>query len=352
MSTFNTRAFLEKELGRVPSAPANDPINFIVEVIEFLQRWVSAHPGPITEGQSAYCIFVGYERVLAKVATDASYTRHMHFRGDTPQDLLGNVYLVSYPLAAVYGKSVGLANLTDCDGQYRAHADAQQPYVFFNAAAGSATWCTGAENEICTVPIRNITGLCLKPENLEETLEGFHKECTRTPQALALPWRSGEKLIPKRDLEQEIRNWLFVYLRNFVSGEHSVYREVYNSVGRADLLIWFPIQQIKCYLELKVLRKFYPSNNAAGFTKEPKSKMLEWGEAGIRQAYSYKDSEKINGDTYACCFDARGENTKIPQFEALAKSLGVRYLQFIMYPSAAALYASIPAVSTANSPSS
>jgi hypothetical protein len=161
----------------------------------------------------AYCCFVGFERVTEAVSTAGDFLLCPFFREDTPQDLLGKVYFASDTCSAVYAREVPMKNLGHCDAFLKELEVTERPIVIFNGADRKVLWRVDPNAEMRQVILRPQPVPKMTSAEFDQTLVDFHKEYTETPQGLTKPWLSAPKLLTKADLEEEIRDDLFVYLR-------------------------------------------------------------------------------------------------------------------------------------------
>ena len=337
MSDEKAELVLVRELPRIPPGSAGDPFNFINEILQFLTRWCSAYPHSIELGNPAYCCFIGCDRVTTVAESSADFVLRSLFREDTPQDLLAYIYLCAFPLNKVYARPVNLSNLAECEAVIADFGGVQRPSVIFNAADRRVLWRMPGSASLHQVIIRTEPAPKLMSSEFDKALDDFHYEYTEAPDGLSAPWENASEWLPKPQLEREIRNDLFVYLRNLMQDHFAVFREFFGSSGRADLLVHFHTEAKTFYIELKVLREFRLQRGvrirhvSANFN-------LRWGKLGLAQAYSYKRSNRHIGIAYACCFDARKKDDELPELVDLAKKFDVEYRRFFMYPSAENLH--------------
>lgn len=336
MSANKTERILSRDLSRLPPAAAGDPFNFINAVLDFLTRWCSTYNLPVQLADEAYCCFVGFERVSEAVSKAGAFVLCPFFREDTPQDLLGKVYFASDTCSAVYGREVPMKNLGHCDAQLKKLEVADRPVVIFNAADRKVLWRVDPTAEMRQVVLQPQPAPRITSAEFDQTLTDFHKEYTETPQGLTKPWQSAPKLLTKADLEEEIRDDLFVYLRFMMQEQFGVFRESFGAAGRADLLVYFHAEREVFYVELKVLRGYTKRRNSRA--RVSNARIIAWGRAGIAQAFNYKQSNRRVGTAYACCFDAREGNNEIQELNDFAVELNVEYRRFFMYSSAALLH--------------
>lgn len=326
MSDAKVQSLVLNEIFRLPPADAGDPFNFINEALLFLSRWSTAYAGPIAHGSPAYACLVGCERINTDVAGMTDCQEKQLFKEDTPADFLGKIYYCSHSFAKVFARTVPCASFSDCEAALAHGALSGRPVVFYNAAERRILWRLNGTDELKQMVFRPPSEAKLTTGNFEELLEDFHHNYTETPQGFTKPWSNANTLTTKPRLEEEIRDDLFIYLKQLSAHPMAVLREFHNSAGRTDLLIWFQEENKIFYVELKVLRGRVAGNAA---------KHIEWGKEGIAQAYSYRRLQpKQPGAGYACCFDARDENKEIPELVEFAKEKEVQYRRYFMFPSA------------------
>lgn len=331
-----TEQVLIEDLSRLPPARAGDPFNFINSVLDFLTRWCSTYSVSISLADEAYCCFVGFERVTAAVHAAGSFEECPFFRDDTPQDLLGKIYFCSSTCTAVFSRKGTFKNLGQCHAVIDELRAVDRPMVIFNAAERTVLWRVAKKAEIHQAVLRPQPVPKLTSEDFDKALEDFHYEYTATPQGLTKPWENAGKLLTKLDLEQEIRDDLFVYLRFLMQEPFAVQREFFGAAGRSDLFVYFYLEKRAIYVELKVLRAFVKKGKYR--VAVPAQEAAERGSEGIAQASDYKKSNRDVGVAYACCFDARSENLEIEELVHIASQLNVEYRRFFMYQSAALLH--------------
>jgi hypothetical protein len=328
---------LARDLPRLAPAGASDSFNFIDAVLQFLTRWCATYPPGIALGSPAYCCFVGFERMTARITQDSAFTLCSCFREDTPQDLPGKVYFASATLSAVFARTFEMSSFADCQKTINDLAVENRPIVIFNAADRRVLWRADTDDEMREALLRPEVPAKVTSTDFDQILEHFHFEYTASPQGLSKPWYSAPKLLTKPDLENIVRDNLFVYLRFLLQEPFAVFREVVGGAGRADLLVYFHTEKEVFYVELKILR---------GYTRKGKSrasvsaaKILAWGKEGIAQAFNYKRSNRSVGTAYTCCFDARLADVEMQELIDFAKQLNVEYRRFFMYSSAPLLHA-------------
>jgi hypothetical protein len=337
LSEGKTDQFLTRELPHLPPSSAGAPFNFVNEVLEFLCRWCSTYPGTIQLGAPAYCCFIGVERVASEVPLDPAFLECPLFREDTPQDLLDQVYISAFPLSRVFARKARFQKNHDCVALIGELGMQARPIVIFNAANRSVLWrIEGDEFHQTTLALSQAPKLLSK--DFDRTLKDFHIEYTATPQGLTKPWLSVRQLLTKHELEEEIRDDLYIYLRFKMQDQFAVLREFYASTGRTDLLVCFHEEKQTLYVELKVLRSFQKSG--ANRTAVSETEILDWGKKGIAQAYSYRLASQGVGVSYACCFDARGKDEEIQALVDFAKQMNVQYRRFFIHTSAESLHRS------------
>src|SRR6266404_2385247 len=112
MTEEDLRKFLDDELADLPVGDADDPVNFVVEVFNCLNRWAAAYDVEIDFDKPVYCCFVNCPRVR-QVGEQPGFTARQYFRDDTPQDLLGKLYVCSPTLQSVYSRALSAASIDD-----------------------------------------------------------------------------------------------------------------------------------------------------------------------------------------------------------------------------------------------
>jgi hypothetical protein len=319
-------------------AKAGDPFNFVNEVLKFLTRWSAVYHASVPLGQPAYCCFIGCDRVSSIADGFGGFIERPMFRDDTPQDLLGSVYLASEPLTKIYSRGASFQNLGQCEAVAAELGQASRPIVIFNAAERRMFWKLPADGNYSSLVITHSEDK-LTSAGFDDALDRFHRAYTETPNGWCDAWDDPGQLITRRNLERIIRNNLFLFLRTLVRNDLAVFCEYYNPAGRADLLVLFLETSEAFAVELKVLRSYHMSKG--GSRKSMSAKFNEWwASRGIAQAYSYKRAESRISAGYACSFDARADNTDIPSLEILANKLNVKHRKFYMFNSADRLHKS------------
>ena len=243
--------------------------------------------------------------------------------------------------AAVYKREFRINSFADCHRIIGELNVADRPVVMFNSADRKVLWRAQAAGEMHEALFRNRGVGGGHESDFERVLRDFHYEDTASPQGLTKPWSSAPKLLTKPDLEQEIRDDLFVYLRFLLQDPFAVFREVVGGAGRADLLVYFHAEKEVFFLELKVLRAFVRKGKSRAAVRPQKT--LSWAKEGIAQAFNYKRSNRSVGTAYACCFDSRPSDTEIQELVDFAADLSVEYRRFFMFNSASALHAAVAA---------
>lgn len=336
MSEFDVAITVAEHLPSLPPDRAGNPFNFTNDVFRFLTRWCAAYGSSIPIDQPAYCCFIGCERVTTTAEDLGGFIERPMFRDDTPQDLLGNIYLASEPLIKVFSRVVATQSLAQCEAEVAQLGLPDGPVVIFNAAERRMFWkLKGAESYSTLVLAQS--QLKLTSDDFENALTQFHRTYTETPSGFGDIWEDAGQMITRRNTERGIRNNLYLFLRNLMP-DWAVFCEYYNPAGRADLLVHFHEAAKTFAIELKVLRAFRLSK---GVRKAVSEKFNAWwGARGIAQAHSYKQCEPKISKGYACCFDARKDNAEISALDDLAKKLDVNYLRFYMFNSADRLHES------------
>ncbi len=312
-------AVLVRDLPRLSPSEAGSAFNFVDAALQFLSRWCAAYTSPTKLGDESYCCFVGLERVSDGVASAASFSVCECFRED----------------------EFRINSFADCHRIIAELNVADRPVIMFNSADRKVLWRAHATGEMHEALFRTEISAAVTSADFERVLKDFHYEYTASPQGLTKPWYSAPKLLTRPDLEQEIRDDLFVYLRFLLQDPFAVFREVVGGAGRADLLVYFHAEKEVFFLELKVLRAFVRKGKSRAAVRAEKT--LSWAKEGIAQAFNYKRSNRSVGTAYACCFDARLSDTEIQELVDFAAELSVEYRRFFMFNSAPALHAAVAA---------
>lgn len=338
MSDPKVQKTVAAQVAFLPPAKAGNPFNFINDVFKFLTRWCAAYHTSVPLTQPAYCCFVGCDRVTTIAVGFGGFLERPMFRDDTPQDLLGSVYLASEPLTKIYSRAASLQNLGQCEALAAELGQASRPIVIFNAAEKRMFWKLPADEHYSSLVITHSENK-LTSAGFDDALERFHRAYTEAPNGFSDAWDDPGQLITRRNLERRIRNDLFLFLRNLMQHDWAVFCEYYNPAGSADLLVLFLESSETFAVELKVLRGYRLSKK--GERKSVSEKFNEWwASRGIAQAYSYKRADSRISEGYACSFDARADNTNIPSLEIFANKLNVRHRKFYMFNSADRLHES------------
>jgi hypothetical protein len=339
MSEQTERLSIVEEVFRLPPASAGDPFNFINEALIFLTRWCNAYPGVLAHGSPAYACFVGCERIGSDINSVDNCEEQKLFREDTPPDFLGKVYFCAYPLTRVFAKVTRLTSLHDCENALVSAGLLDRPVVFYNAAERRILWRLNAAGDLRQGIIRPAANSRLTTAQFDEVLIEFHRNYTETPQGYTKPWYSAPKFLTKADLEEEIRDDLFLFFRHMSPEPMSVLREFYNPAGRTDLLVVFREESQVYYVELKVLRGW--QKNGENRSRTDPQVQFDWAKKGIAQAHAYRRLNNYPGAGYACCFDARELDSELPGLEEFAQEKDVRYRRYFMYASAETLQRSL-----------
>lgn len=327
MIDSKTLSFLNNELAKLPPSDAENPFNFIASSLKYLNKWCDANPTYVNSDTGAYCCLVGQERVSSNVRS--GFVDRSTFCHDTPQDLLGHVYCCSFALNKVYSAEMVFKNCDECVRWLKREGFVKCPVIIFNAAAREVLWCTSLDVDFQKSELIKNPGK-LKSSDFDKALDNFYIKHLATPQGFTKPWLSATKRKTKQDLEETIRDNLYIFLENLMQEKWAVFREVHGTIGRVDLLVLFREEKQSFYLELKVFRQ-----------QKTALEIETWGCDGIKQARSYKDSYLENGEAYACCYDGRKDNIEVESLVTLAKRLGIRYRRFFMHDSASSYRAAI-----------
>ncbi len=312
--------FVESELADLSVGSAEDPLNFVDEVVAWLHRWATTYDIQISLDKPAYCCFVGCERVTQVADSLGGFSRQRHFRDDTPQDLLGRIHISSPTLQSVFSRDIVAASIEDLENELESLGLTAQAVVIFNAGSKRALWRTAAKHELTTIQVGGTFDASLRSEDFEEELKKFYVNYLATPQGFARPWKNAGKLKTKDELELEVRNCLLMFLRLQYKNSLWVIPESHESTGRADLKVFFIEEHVVYFIELKVFR-----------ASDSESHTLDWGKKGIAQAYSYRLANDRCRVAYACCYDARGRDVEIAELVNYSKTMGVLYRRYFMY---------------------
>jgi hypothetical protein len=338
MSTKTDRV-LARDLSRLAPAAAGDSFNFIDAALQFLTRWCATYSPRVTLGEAAYCCFVGFDRVTEAVTQAGAFMLCSCFREDTPQDLLGRVYFASATLSAVHARTFEMKSFADCQNIMNDLRVTDRPIVIFNSADRRVLWRAYTDDEMREALLRPEVPAKISSADFDQVLKDFHFEYTASPQGLSKPWYSAPKRLTKPDLENVVRDNLFVYLRFLLQEPFAVFREVVGGAGRADLLVYFHVEKEVFYIELKILRAYIRKGKSRAAVSA--ARILACGKEGIAQAFNYKRSNRSVGTAYACCFDARPADVEMQELIDFARKLNVEYRRFFMYSSAPLLHAAV-----------
>jgi len=339
MSDPKVQTLVTHEVFQLPPAAAGEPFNFINEALHFLARWCAAYPGPLAHGAPSYVCLIGCERINDVVAGRANCTECKLFRDDTPADLLGRLYFCSYPFTRVFAQTTTLSSLNDCEAAVAAAGLTDCPVIFYNAAEHRILWRLNSGSELRQLILRAPSDSKLTSAKFDELLVEFHRNYTESPQGYTKPWYSAAKYLTKHELEEEIRDDLYLFLQHLSPEPMAVLREFYNPAGRTDLLVCFRDEKLIYYVELKVLRAW--TKNGSARSQEKPEDILNWGKKGVVQVVTYRRQKNYPGAGYACCFDARERDEELPELVAFAKEQGVEYRRYFMFNSSEALQASL-----------
>ena len=203
MNDERAEQVLLKELPLLPPGAAGDPFNFVNEVLHFLTRWCTAYASSIPLGQPAYCCFIGSERVASEAQSHSDLEQRPLFREDTPQNLLGHIFLCSFPFNNVFGRSANFANFADCEKAILALGGTEHPTIVFNAADRRVLWRVPGSSSLHQVIIRTTPAPLLLSAEFDKALDDFHYEYTVTPDGLSASWDNATDLLTKPQLERE-----------------------------------------------------------------------------------------------------------------------------------------------------
>ena len=318
----DTLEFVESELADLSIGSSEDPLNFIDEIVAWLHRWATAYDVQISLDKPAYCCFVGCDRVTQVADSLTGFSLRRHFRDDTPQDLLGRVYIASPTLQSVFSREVVASSIEDLEAELERLGLTSHAVVIFNAASKLAFWRTDAKRDFTTIQVGEALDDKLRSEDFDKELRTFYVTYLATPQGFARPWKNAAKLKPKDELELEVRNCLLMFLRLQYKKSLFVVPESHESTRRADLKVFFISERVVYFLELKVFR-----------ASDSESSTLDWGMKGVAQAHSYRLANNQCRVAYACCYDARGRDEEMTQLVDYANTMDVLYRRYFMYQS-------------------
>jgi hypothetical protein len=163
-------------------------------------------------------------------------------------------------------------------------------------------------------------------QQLEDGIDTFHTDFTRTPSGILEQWSSPKKGITGEKLEIRISKFLAYELdRNFAKG--SVLAEAQTGSGRMDIFIVPNVLDIgAAVLEVKVMR----SNS--GKQKLSANFNTKWAQKGVIQAHLYRQ-DKQAAAAYLLCFDAREADEGMPEVDQFAATQIVTSKRYFMYRS-------------------
>ena len=313
-----------------PADPDGDDLVFEDAVYRYAARWLASHANDAGTARPFAFVFsrsiTQDEATLSDLGTCA-FQRYDAFRHQQMNDVTGCIVLATMNLekalvVTVEGAGDTQALLSAIDE----HGHAERFVVAFEPAYANLILC---------VPGRPSRALNVKQpgqpapwaiDQLEAKFVEFHKDFTRTPNAVLEPWFNAGKGLTSEKLEIRISKTLAYMLdRNFAPG--SVLAEAATPSGRMDVFIVpHVLDSGAAVIEVKVLR----SNRRS--QKVSHEFNVWWASKGVIQADLYRNVMQAT-HAYLCCWDAREHDTACADVDAIATARNVRSLRYFMYRS-------------------
>lgn len=313
-----------------PSDPDTDYLAFEHTAYRYAAEWLADHPNEAAAAEPFMFVLsrsISIDLAMLIAAGYSNAKKYDAFRNQKMNDVTGAVIFVT----GNFEKAIVVSVQSVCDTQ-----------VLFDVISSVA--CDdravaalepARSNLIVRQPgnlSRSITvkqtgyGPLWSLNQLEQAIELFHQEFTRTPSGILEHWTSPKKGITGERLEIRISKFLAFELdRNFAKG--SVLAEAQTSSGRMDIFIVPNVLDVgAAVLEVKVLR----SNS--GTKKLSANFSTKWAMKGIIQAHIYR-LDKNAASAWLLCFDARDVDDDIPEVGAFAASQQVVNKRYFMYRS-------------------
>ena len=238
--------------------------------------------------------------------------------GKTP--IAGKVWFVNAPVVAGRAKNL---DVQDSDGVFRTVTEELQLgdlHAVIVDPRGNQTEVRYYPKGLNEEEIYELVSLDQSNIDLEKicnVIEGVYRQCLVTPDAQSLGnklWSDPEKFWPHSNAEHKIQAYLKpAFVAAFPTCVTS--EEFAGTMGRADLHIQEPnpLDRSKvtyiAVLELNVLRSF-----SDGGTPYSESKVTNWVEEGVNQAWAYQE-ERGHRVAALCCFDMRKADNGLKCFE-------------------------------------
>lgn len=182
--------------------------------------------------------------------------------------------------------------------------------------------------------------VALTLDDLENAVAKLHNEFTRTPTSVLEAWSNAGKGITGEKLEIRISKQ-FAYQLDVLGQRGSVLAEVGTHSGRMDIFVTAPVLNAglgPCVLEVKVLRSRRIKKLAEAEMKDGHADW--WAMKGVNQAHLYR-TDMAAPTAYLLCFDARDENSDLPEVRTYAATKNVRFQKYFMYRSSEDLHAAL-----------
>lgn len=331
----------------VPAAPADIEgidLAFENEAYRYAAEWLAAHKSQAPNGKPFALVLsrsISQDETLLKQALAGANVQQCHgFRSQKLIDVEGSIIVTTmnleYALIIKPDSTSKTQQLFDVIKQAgmadRNIAAFEPPYA--NLILQRKGLGRGSSKQ--QVSETSLT----KPwsiEQLEEQIERFHNDHTRTPNGVIVPWADPSQGITGDHLEIRISRNLAYYLdHSWQRG--SVLSEPETHTGRMDIFITAQVLEPgvgPCVIEVKVLRSHRMKRAKSG-KRVPASMQKDhaawWGRKGVIQASLYR-YDKSAPNAYLCSFDARSKETALPTVAALANEKKIRLKNYFMYRS-------------------
>lgn len=327
----------------VSPAPADlDTVEMAFEgaVYHYASEWLKDHLDAANKSNPfafVLCRSITQDEVQLEALKISNVERYHAFRSQKMLDIPGHIFIVTQnledalavPVASAKNSEHILKTIQKLGVAERAIAVFEPPVKNLVLLRGGVSTSSRSQT---VVPAG--TQQPWKLDDLESEIAQFHNDQTRSPSAVLAPWSDAKAGVTSEKLEIRISQALAHQLAlRWRRG--SVLAEVGCASGRMDVFITREVlvpDNGPCVVEVKVLRDH--SRRMVGKTprKVNKKTNIEWAKKGLIQADLYR--KDISAPTaYLCSFDARDNDSDLPEVEKLSKSLNVPHRRYFMYRS-------------------
>lgn len=215
------------EAMRLPPSAASDPETFLVAAMDYLRAHL-ARAAEIGETVAGLVVLV-----QAEYPRQEGEARRMErirgFKFSESVELAGRVFVVSGTLSDAYAAPLVCTDLGAAFNELSNIRLAMRPALLVDLGARNAVWCPfGIDQEEAAQQLSLEPEVHTGTQTLEaitESIERFHANWTRMPDAHAGVWHDEPAFVPAQGVENRIQAMLFPVLWERFRDSHVVRRE-------------------------------------------------------------------------------------------------------------------------------